>query len=217
MDLNPFWPRTVYMELDDNHRGWAERSGEFSPTYYAQIGANEVSETLSAMFDYYASEDAAILEVGCSSGRHLAHLCDNGFKNLTGIDINDESFSVMAEQYPKLAATGTFQIGAIEKILPEFPDNTFDAVYSVETLQHVHPENAWVFEELARVTSNLLITAENEGNSPQRGQADSEVSYVHDDFPLYHRNWKGTFSDLGLAHLFCEPGKRNMIRLFRSP
>ena len=77
MHLNPLWSRTVYMKLDDNHRGWAERSGEFSPTYYAQIGANEVSETLSTIFDYYASEDAAILEVGCSSGRHLAHLRDN--------------------------------------------------------------------------------------------------------------------------------------------
>lgn len=122
------------MGLDDNHRGWAERSGEFSPTYYAQIGANEVSETLSTIFEYYASEDVAILEVGCSSGRHLAHLRDNGFTNLTGIDINDEAFSVMAEQYPQLATTGTFQTGAIEEILPEFPDNTFDAVYSVETL-----------------------------------------------------------------------------------
>ena len=71
------------MEPDDNRRGWAERSGEFSPAYYAQIGPNEVSETLATVLEYYVHEDAAILKVGCSSGRHLASLCDNGFKNVT--------------------------------------------------------------------------------------------------------------------------------------
>ena len=204
------------MELDDNHRGWAERSGEFSPTYYAQIGANKVSETLASMCEYYLHEDAAILEVGCSSGRHLTHLRENGFNNLTGIDINDESFDVMADQYPQLAATGTFQTGMIEEIVPEFPDNVFDLVYSVETLQHIHPQNTWVFEELARITSNLLITAENEGNSPQRGRADTKVSCVNGEFPLYYRNWKRIFSDLGLAQLSYEPSNRDTIRAFRA-
>ncbi len=203
------------MDPDDNRRGWAERSGEFSPTYYAQIGPNEVSKTLATVLDYYAHKDDEILEVGCSSGRHLAHLRDNGFKNLTGIDINDDSFDVMADRYPTLAETGTFHTGAIEDVLPEFPDDAFDVVYSVETLQHVHPENTDVFEELIRVTSDLLITAENEGNSPQRGRGDEKVSYVHDDFPLYYRDWKGVFSDLGLAQLICEPSKRDTVRVFR--
>lgn len=203
------------MEPEDNRRGWAERSGEYSPEYYAQLGPNEVSETLVDVFEYYANEDDVILEIGCSSGRHLAYLLVNGYENLTGIDINDESFDVMAEQYPRLAASGTFHTAAIEDALPEFPDDAFDIVYSVETLQHVHPDNAWVFEELARITSDLLITAENEGNSPQRGRVGEEVSYVRDDFPLYYRNWKRVFSDFGLAHLLCEPGKRDTVRVFR--
>ncbi|WP_433629975.1 class I SAM-dependent methyltransferase [Halomicrococcus sp. NG-SE-24] len=203
------------MEPDDDYHGWAERSGKFSPAYYAQIGPNEVSETLATVVEYYARENAAILEVGCGSGRHLAHLRENGFENLTGIDINDESFDVMAEQYPKLAATGTFHTGAIEDVVPEFPDDAFDVVYSVETLQHIRPDNEWVFEELTRITSDLLITAENEGNSPQRGRAGEEVSYVNDDFPLYYRNWKRVFSDLGLAQLVSEPSKRDTVRVFR--
>ena len=203
------------MEPDDNRRGWAERSGDYSPEYYARIGPNEVSETLATVLDYYAHEDAAILEVGCGSGRHLAHLRDNGFKNLSGIDINEDSFDVMAERHPRLAATGTFHTGAIEDVIPEFPDDEFDVVYSVETLQHIHPENTWVFEELIRVTSDLLITAENEGNSPQRGRGDEKVSYVNDDFPLYFRDWKRVFSELGLAQLVREPTNRDTVRVFR--
>lgn len=203
------------MDPEETRRSWAERSGEFSPTYYAEIGPNEVSETLADVLSYYADESAAVLEVGCSSGRHLAHLLDNGFENLTGVDINDESFEVMAEYFPELAETGAFYTGPLEEVVPEFGDGEFDAVYSVETLQHVHPDDEWVFGELVRVTDDLLVTAENEGNSPQRGRSDNDVSYVQDDFPLYYRDWEAVFSELGLAQLLCEPGKRDTVRAFR--
>ena len=203
------------MDPEENRRGWAERAEKYSPAYYADIGPNEVSETLAAVFDYYVPEDAAILEVGCSSGRHLAHLLDAGYENLTGVDINPTSFDVMAESFPRLAETGTFHVGAIEDVLPEFEDGTFDVVYSVETLQHVHPDDEWVFEELTRVTSDLLVTAENEGNSPRRGRGEETVSIVDEAFPLYHRDWKAVFSALGLAQLVVEPGARDTVRVFR--
>jgi SAM-dependent methyltransferase len=203
------------MDPSDNHQSWADRSGEFSPEYYARLGPNEVTETLAEVFDHYVDTDAEVLELGCSSGRHLAHLRSQGYENLTGIDINDESFEVMAEAFPELAETGTFHTGAIEDILPEMDDDAFDVVYSVETLQHVHPDNEWTFDEVIRVTNDLLITAENEGNSPKRGRGDAEVSYVNDDFPLYHRNWKDVFSERGLAQLLEEPGKRDTVRVFR--
>ena len=205
------------MDPEDVRRDWAERSGKYSPSYYADIGPNEVSETLADVLGHYVTEDARILEVGCGSGRHLAHLLDSGYENLTGIDINADSFEVMAETYPRLAETGTFETTALEEFLPDIETDAFDVVYSVETLQHVHPDDAWVFEELTRVTSDLLITAENEGNSPQRGRGETTVSYVDDDFPLFHRNWKEVFSELGLAQLIREPTDRDTIRVLRSP
>jgi len=203
------------MDPDDVRNDWAERSGKYSPSYYADIGPNEVSETLVSVLDHYVRDDAAILEVGCGSGRHLANLLDNGYENLTGVDINADSFDVMAETYPRLAETGTFHTGAIEDLVSEFETDAFELVYTVETLQHIHPDDVWVFEELGRITSDLLITAENEGNSPQRGREDTEVSYVDDEFPLYHRDWNAVFSDLGFAQLIREPTDRDTIRVFR--
>lgn len=200
---------------EENRRDWADRSGQYSPAYYAEIGANEVSETLADVLDYYVTEDAAVLEVGCSSGRHLARLREAGFENLTGVDLNPDAFDVMAEYFPGLRETGTFHVGAIEDVLAEFPDDAFDAVYSVETLQHVHPEEEWVFEELVRVTGDLLVTAENEGNGPRRGR-DRAVEYVDDDFPVFYRDWKRVFSELGLTELLCEPTDRDTIRAFRA-
>ncbi len=204
------------MEPEDVRDDWADRSGEFSPEYYAQIGPNEVSETLTKVLTHYVTTDAAILEIGCGSGRHLEQLRTAGFSNLTGIDINDESFEVMAEQYPTLAETGRFQTGAIEELLPAFEDEAFDVIYSVETLQHIHPDDDWVFDDVGRVTGDLLITAENEGNSPQRGRGEATVSYVNEEFPLYHRNWKEIVSERGFAQLLCEPTSRDTIRVFRN-
>ncbi len=204
------------MDPDDVRRDWAERDGKFSPAYYAEIGPNEVSETLANVLAHYVDEDAAILEVGCGSGRHLATLLDRGFENLTGIDINGDAFEVMKEHYPRLAETGTFHTASVESFLPERPDDEFDVVYSVETLQHVHPDDEWVFGALARVTGDLLITAENEGNSPNRGRGDDAVSYVDGEFPLYHRDWNAVFGELGLAELIHEPTSRDTIRVFRA-
>ncbi len=203
------------MHPEEVRQDWAERSGRFSPAYYADIGPNEVSDIIASVLEHYVDDTAAILEVGCGCGRHLASLHDSGFGNLTGIDINDESFEVMAEYYPELARTGNFQTGAVEDLVPEFADGAFDVVYSVETLQHIHPENEWVFEELARLTSDLLVAAENEGNSPERGRGNADVSYVDDEFPLYHRDWKRIFTDLGFAQLIREPTLRDTVRVFR--
>ena len=203
------------MNPDEVRQDWAERSGKFSPVYYARIGPDEVSKTLADVLGHYADNESAILEVGCGSGRHLAHLHDHGFDNLTGIDINDEAFDVMAEHYPRLAETGTFHTEALEALLPEFSDDSFDVVYSVETLQHIHPEDTWVFEEITRITTDLLVTAENEGNRPELGREETAVSYVEDEFPLYHRDWKRIFTDLGFAQLIREPTPRDTIRVFR--
>jgi SAM-dependent methyltransferase len=152
---------------------WADRSGEYSPDYYAYYGPNETSEQLRARLDALVGTDAALLELGCSSGRHLAHLHDHGYDEIRGVDINDEAFDVMADAYPDLFAAGTFHADAIESAVREFSDGQFDAVYSVETLQHIHPDNDWVFDEIARITDDLVVTVENEGGQ-NSGDADEE-------------------------------------------
>ena len=152
------------MNLEETRRQWAERSGEFSPEYYAYYGPDGTSERVLGILDRYLDRDARVLELGCSSGRHLAHLHDHGFTNLSGIDLNADAFEVMAATYPDLAEAVTFYHGAIEDIVGGFEDRRFGAVYSVQTLQHVHPDSARVFEELARITDGLLVTVENEGD-----------------------------------------------------
>ncbi|RZH68399.1 class I SAM-dependent methyltransferase [Natrinema altunense] len=203
------------MNSNEVRRQWAERTGAYSPEYYAHYGPDKRSEAVRSRLEQFVDRDAAVLELGCSSGRHLAHLHDHGFEDLHGIDVNDDAFDVMAETYPDLAADGTFYHDTIEAVVGDFADDRFDAVYSVETLQHLHPDAEWVLEELTRITADLLVTVENEGESDQSQSAEPDVSYVNDDFPLYHRNWNRVFTELGLREVDAESGTRDTVRAFR--
>ncbi|WP_313694099.1 class I SAM-dependent methyltransferase [Halorarum halobium] len=204
------------MNSHEVRRQWADRSGEYSPAYYAHYGPDGSSESVRATLARFLDRDASILELGCSSGRHLSHLYDHGFENLTGIEVNDAAFEVMRETYPEVAAAGTFFPEAIEDVVGEFEDGRFDAVYSVETLQHIHPDAEWVFAELARITDDLVVTVENEGDRERDGNGDPEVNYVNDEFPLYYRDWNRVFTDLGLVEVDVSQGSRDTARTFRQ-
>lgn len=204
------------VDSNDVRRQWAERTGEYSPAYYAYYGPNETSELLRCRLEEVIERDAPVLELGCSAGRHLAHLYEFGFDNLAGIEVNDDAFDVMAANYPDLRAVGEFYPDAIENVVTDFDDNQFKAVYSVETLQHLHPDSEWVFEELSRITDELLITVENEGRHCQAQSNGPDVNYVNDDFPLYYRDWKAIFTDLGFVQLGVRSRRRDTMRTFRT-
>jgi SAM-dependent methyltransferase len=204
----------LHVDSNEVRQQWAERSGEFSPAYYAYYGPDGRSETLLSLLNRYVDRDASVLELGCSSGRHLAHLHEHGYSDLAGIELNEHAFDVMADSFPGLAESGTFHADAIESVVRDFDDGQFDAVYSVETLQHIHPDVEWVFAELARITDDLLVTVENEGEA---AGDDVEVNYVNDDVPLYYRDWDRVFTDLGLEAVTVRSGDRDTSRAFRQP
>ncbi|WP_049983058.1 class I SAM-dependent methyltransferase [Halorubrum sp. BV1] len=203
------------MDLHSVRNTWTDRAGEYSPAYYAHYGPNETSTVIRDTLSEHLSRDAAVLELGCGSGRHLKHLADDGFENLTGVDIDAGAFDTMRETYPALAADGTFHCGPIEEVIEDFDDGQFDAVYSVETLQHLHPDVEWVFEEVARITDAVLVTAEIE-DPVGDASSDSDVNYVDEDTPLYYRDWNRIFTSLGLVEVDVVHGDRDTTRTFRT-
>lgn len=204
------------MDSNDVRRQWAERSGEYSPTYYAHYGQDETSDAILRLLDGSVRRDAPVLELGCSSGRHLAHLHECGFENPVGIELNEEAFEVMERTYPDLAAAGQFHATAIEEVIEKFETDHFGAVYSVETLQHLHPDAEWVFDELVRITDGLLVTVENEGDTDHTQPPDRAVTYVDDEFPLYYRDWNAVFTERGLTETEVASLKRDTVRAFRA-
>lgn len=204
------------MNSQEVRHEWADRSGEYSPSYYAYRGPDGASDAILSAIETHLGPDPAVLEVGCSSGRHLSALLEAGYTDLTGVELNPDARTATEETFPELARVGTFQYEAIENVVRDFADDQFDVVFSVETLQHLHPDSNWVFAELARITGTLLITIENEGDATQT-EDPTEVNYVDTDVPLYYRDWKAVFTGLGLTEVEAETGPRDTIRTFRVP
>lgn len=217
------------MDHDAVRELWSDRTGAYSPRYYAHHGTDRRSRAVAAVLTDRCRRDASVLEVGCGSGRHLAHLRDRGFRDVAGVDINADAFDVMARHSPGLAADGTFHVGAIEDVVTGFDGGAFDVVFSVETLQHVHPESSWVFGELARITGDLLVTLENETatadpDGPRDGGADAPDPRGDDGtaaetcrVPLYPRDWGDVFEDAGLMSSGVWRGERDTLRAFDAP
>lgn len=201
------------MNVDSNdvREAWVDRSGEYSPTYYAHYGPDETSELVRSKIATHVGSDASVLEVGCGVGRHLEALNEAGITDLTGVDVNPEALDVLRETYPDLASAGEFHATTIESYVADCETDAFDAVFSVETLQHIHPDESWVFDALARVTDDLLVTIENESGRP------GSVNHVDDGLPLYYRDWKRVFTDLGFEHVEAVERKRDTVRVFRWP
>ena len=198
------------MDSNDVREEWADRSGEYSPTYYAHYGPDATSEWVRSRIVEQVGRDARVLEVGCGVGRHLAELVEADVTDVVGVDVNAEAIDELAATYPGVDAAGTFHVDSIESYVTGVEDDAFDAVFSVETLQHIHPDAEWVFEELARITGETLLTVENESGQP------GTVNHVDDGVPLYYRDWEAVFTDLGLVSVESSVGKRDTKRVFRQ-
>jgi SAM-dependent methyltransferase len=93
-------PESIHVVPDSVRNTWTNWAGEYSPAYYAHYGLNETSTVIRDILSEHLPRDAAVLELGCGSGRHLEHLTNSGFENLSGVDINAEAFDTMREIYP---------------------------------------------------------------------------------------------------------------------
>jgi hypothetical protein len=63
-----------------------------------------------------------------------------------------------------------------------------------------------------------VITVENEPD-PDPGLGADGVDYVDDGVPLYYRDWRAVFTDLGLVEVATTEGEgeRDTTRAFRPP
>lgn len=128
--------------------------------------------------------EGSVLELGCNSGRNLEFLRQAGYFDLHAVEINPAAIDLLRETYPDLASTCTVHVGAMEDEVPRL--HSYDCVFSVTVLQHVHPDSEGVFKDIARITNGFLITIEDEKGPYWR------------QFP---RNYREVFEPLGLTQV----------------
>ncbi|MBX3043252.1 MAG: methyltransferase domain-containing protein [Ignavibacteriae bacterium] len=117
--IKKFWDNQAVLHGVNHHASWGD--------YYAiELEINNISNHLKDGID--------VLDVGCSNGFGLLKQSDRfNFKSAFGIDYS-ESMIKEALNAKNMANKDSinFQVGDIRKI--EFPDNSFDVVYTTRVL-----------------------------------------------------------------------------------
>lgn len=99
---------------------------------------------LTAVVDYFGDvRGKRILDLGCGKGRFTKRFTQLGAK-MTGLDISERLIAGARKNVPK----ATFVQGTGTQL--PFKDGTFDAVFSIETLEHI-PDHEATVREIARV------------------------------------------------------------------
>ena len=99
------------------------------------------------------SRNAAVLDVGTSTGTNLRMLRSLGFTQVTGLDQSADAIRYCAEK-----GLGHVQLGDICEL--PFPDNFFDLVLATDIVEHV-PADVLAMSEIRRVLKpdgHLLLT-----------------------------------------------------------
>src|SRR5688572_16141442 len=93
------------------------------------------------------TKDLAVLEIGCGLGTDGAQFAKAG-AHYTGIDLTGAAVDLARRRFELFDLRGSFRVADAERL--DFPDNTFDVVYSHGVLHHT-PDTAAAVREIHRV------------------------------------------------------------------
>lgn len=75
---------------------------------------------------------------------------------------------MLKREFPEMASTIQLWHRSVEDIISNIPSSRFDITFTNATLQHIHPDIEWIFQEIARVTKRYIVTIEDEKATGQR-------------------------------------------------
>jgi SAM-dependent methyltransferase len=172
-------------------KGWKGNSPE------DYLVGQERSEYLVNLTKDYLGCNSSILEIGCNVGRNLNYFLENGYSNLSGIEINKNAISVMKEAYPNLHRIVDIFNNPVEECVPKMLDDSYDCVYTMAVLEHIHYNSEFIFDEIKRIARTHIITIEDEKTSWSNRHFPRNYENIFVD-----ENWKQVYhancSDLGI-------------------
>jgi ubiquinone/menaquinone biosynthesis C-methylase UbiE len=97
--------------------------------------------------DFAGTRGLKVLEIGCGLGTDGAQFAEAG-ADYTGVDLTEAAVDLARRRFELFDLPGNFQTADAENL--EFPDESFDLVYSHGVLHHT-PETAKAIQEIHRV------------------------------------------------------------------
>src|SRR5690349_1894535 len=79
-----------------------EKSARFYDALYAGKDYAKAAAKLQALVRERLPRAATLLDVGCGTGRHLKHLCEQ-YRSVEGADLNPDLLAIARERLPGVA------------------------------------------------------------------------------------------------------------------
>ena len=141
-----------------------------------QLGANE---KIARFVRGVAGCGRAVLEVGCGFGTS-ALLVARGQREVIGVDAAPVAVEVAARRAAGLPHV-RFQVMDAARL--EFPEGRFDVVYSIDLIEHLHPEDVPAhLAEAHRVLRSgglLIVKTPSVLTGPHEGEDPGDQGFLH--------------------------------------
>ena len=120
-----------------------------SRQFYESVEAHRYEKEwhIPAAAGFANSKDLDVLEIGCGLGTDGAQFAKAG-AHYTGIDLTEAAVALARRRFEIFNLPGNFRVADAEQL--DFPDNSFDVVYSHGVLHHT-PDTAAAVREVHRV------------------------------------------------------------------
>lgn len=208
-----FNPHPIAWDKDKIARVWKFYSSRDND-YFSKVAGDSLLDCVRRK----VSLRGKALDYGCGAGHFIEKLLARRIPT-AAYDLSEESLKIVLEKFQ----THPGFLGAIHSSgLPTpIPDDTFDAVFFIETIEHLLPEEAGpVLIELYRITKgggHVIVTTRNEEDMTRR-----EVQ-CPDCGAIFHRKQHLVafsvsslalmMSKSGFAEFFCRPMMFSVSRL----
>ena len=161
---------------------------------------------LPELFASMDGADRTLLEVGCGIGVDSIQLAKRGFQ-VTAVDLTENALAVAEQFAARRQVTIDFRLGNAEGL--DFPDESFDAVYSFGVLHHT-PDIERSVAEVHRVlrpggTAYVMLYHRN-----------SLVNLMHWALRLPYESPRGRKDHCPVVYTFSRSGVRTLFRDFAS-
>lgn len=131
------------------------------------------------------AKDMSLIELGCADCANLLLLLKNGFKNLSGVEINGKFIEAGRIYDNDAISRMDVKNVSLEEYLSK-PEKKYDIVLTCAVLQHVNPESFEVFNKIRDICEKYLVTVE----------AESQCNMIH-----YPRNYQRLMEKRGFKQL----------------